>query len=69
LNAKTDTILYNNPVKDEEDLEFAYQSGIQVTTADSLEELLKIRYFAPKMKILWRITTPINDEKFHLSEK
>jgi len=42
LHAKTDNILYNNPVKDEDDLEFAAQNGIQVTTADSLEELLKI---------------------------
>lgn len=50
-------IIYNNPVKDEDDLEFAYENGIQTTTADSIEELEKIKYFAPNMDVLWRIST------------
>lgn len=42
LNARPETILFNNAVKDEEDIEFANEMGVSLTTADSLEELEKI---------------------------
>ena len=35
-------LVFNNPVKDEEDIEFANENGINLTTADSIEELEKI---------------------------
>lgn len=37
------------------DIDFAYKNKIRLTTADTLEELLKIKTIAPRMKILWRI--------------
>jgi len=54
-------IVYSNPVKDENDLKWAAESGIGLTTADTLEELEKIREFAPNMRVLWRIA--IKEEK------
>jgi diaminopimelate decarboxylase len=42
-------------VKDESDLEWAARNGVQITTADSLDELLKIKQYTPDMGVLWRI--------------
>lgn len=42
------------------DLEYAYNQGIRLTTADSLEELVKIKEIAPDMKVLWRVTITEN---------
>ena len=48
-------IVYSNSIKDENDLQWAAEAGIGLTTADSIDELIKIKEIAPKMKILWRI--------------
>ena len=48
-------IVYSNPVKDEGDLVWAHENGIRLTTADSVDELIKIQKHAPGMSILWRI--------------
>lgn len=37
-------------------LEFAYRKGVTLTVADCFGELDKIKRFAPKMKVLWRIS-------------
>ena len=42
------------------DLEYAYNQDIRLTTADSLEELIKIKEIAPDMKVLWRVTITEN---------
>ena len=49
-------IVYSNPIKDENDLEWAGKNQIELTTADTIEELIKIKQYAPEMKILWRIS-------------
>lgn len=49
-------IVYSNPVKNEKDLVWAEKQGVQVTTADTFDELLKIKRFAPNMKVLWRLS-------------
>jgi diaminopimelate decarboxylase len=48
-------VVYSNPIKDESDLVWAERNGIQMTTADSIDELIKIRKLAPSMRILWRV--------------
>jgi len=55
LGASPKDIIFSNPIKLESDIEYAYRKGVRITTADSLDELKKIKQFAPKMKILWRI--------------
>ncbi len=37
-------------------MQWASENGIELTTADSIDELIKIRQIAPKMNILWRIS-------------
>jgi len=49
-------IIYSNPVKEERDIMYAREKGIEVTTADTFDELLKIKKIAPNMKILWRLS-------------
>jgi diaminopimelate decarboxylase len=49
-------MIFSNPVKEENDVEFAAKVGVLYTTADTLDELIKIKRIAPKMKILWRIS-------------
>ena len=56
LGLKPSDIVYSNPIKDENDLAWAESNGIQLTTADTIEELQKIQQLAPKMKIMWRIS-------------
>lgn len=55
LGADKKYVVYSNPIKDESDLQWAERNGIQMTTADSIDELIKVHKIAPKMKILWRI--------------
>jgi diaminopimelate decarboxylase len=55
VGASRDSIVYSNPIKDESDLMWAEANGVKYTTADSIDELLKIQELAPNMEILWRI--------------
>jgi diaminopimelate decarboxylase len=48
-------IIFSNPIKLETDIDYAYRKGVRITTADTIDELIKIQKVAPKMKILWRI--------------
>lgn len=43
-------------MKNEKDIEWAHKHGVRLTTADTLDELSKIKKFGPSMKILWRIS-------------
>lgn len=56
LGVRPSDLVYSNPIKDENDLEWAAKNKIELTTADSIDELLKIKEFAPKLKVLWRIS-------------
>ena len=42
------------------DLEYYFNQGIRLTTADLLEEPIKIKEIAPDMKFLWRVTITEN---------
>ena len=53
--ASLQDIIYSNSVKNERDLQWAHHAGIQLTTADSIDELKKIKKYAPSMNVLWRI--------------
>lgn len=55
VGASKDDIVYSNPIKDESDLSWAEHNGIKYTTADSIDELIKIKELAPTMGVLWRI--------------
>lgn len=49
-------VIFSNSIKIESDIEYAYRKGVRFTTADTIDELIKIQKVAPKMKILWRIS-------------
>lgn len=55
VGASKDDIVYSNPIKDESDLTWAENNGVKYTTADSIDELFKIKELAPSMEVLWRI--------------
>lgn len=55
VGASRDDIVYSNPIKDESDLMWAENHGVKYTTADSIDELFKIKELAPNMSVLWRI--------------
>jgi diaminopimelate decarboxylase len=55
VGANRESIVYSNPIKDESDLIWAEQNGVKYTTADSIDELIKIKELAPNMEVLWRI--------------
>jgi diaminopimelate decarboxylase len=56
-------MIYSNPVKEEKDIVYAQKNNVLYTTADSFDELLKIKQIAPEMKILWRISIPEDNSK------
>lgn len=47
LGLQSRDIVYSNPIKDENDLKWAADNGISLTTADTIEELEKIQQLAP----------------------
>lgn len=49
-------LVYSNPVKEEKDIYYAKNKGVSITSADSIDELIKIQKIAPEMKILWRLS-------------
>ena len=55
MGVRPSDLVYSNSIKDENDLEWAAKNKIELTTADSIDELKKIKEYAPHMKILWRI--------------
>jgi len=60
LGCSPKDIVFSNSVKIESEIEWAYRKGVRLTTADSIDELIKIQKVAPKMKVLWRIAIKEN---------
>jgi len=56
-------MIYSNSVKEEKDIVYASKNNVLYTTADSYDELLKIKALAPHMKILWRISITEDNSK------
>ena len=44
------------------DIAYAHQTGIKITVADTIDQIKKIKTFAPGMQILWRISVQENKE-------
>jgi diaminopimelate decarboxylase len=71
-NVDVKKIIFSNPIKNFNDLIYAYEKGVRLSTADSISELLKMKQLAPEMKVLWRIVTdnhPDSNVLVNLSDK
>jgi len=62
-------IIYANPVKRISDIQFAWKSGVRVTTLDSIQELEKIQRCCPEMQVILRIKAIDPTAKCVLSNK
>lgn len=56
LGVSPKKIVYSNVAKEENHITYAKKNGVMLTTADTLDEVLKIKLLAPEMKILWRLS-------------
>lgn len=56
MGISASNMIYSNPVKEEKDILYAAQNNVLYTTADTIDEIIKIKAIAPNMKILWRIS-------------
>ena len=61
LGVSPRNIVYSNTVKEESHIKYACDQGVLLTTADTYDELLKIKSIAPEMKILWRLSIKEED--------
>lgn len=50
-------IIYANPCKQASHLKYAYEKGIRMMTFDNVDELLKIKQYAPSAQVVIRILT------------
>jgi len=51
-------IIFSNSVKKCKDIKYARDKGVHMTTADTIDELHKIRAYHPNCDVLWRIAIP-----------
>ena len=58
MNVDPKRIIFSNSIKKISDLKFARENNVNLTTADTIDELHKIREFHPNCEILWRIAIP-----------
>ena len=58
MGVNPNRIILSNSVKKISDLKFARDNKVNLTTADTLEELEKIKAIHPETDILWRISIP-----------
>ena len=56
MGALKENIVYSNSVKEVSSLKYAHKNKVYLTTADTFDELEKIKEVAPNMKVLWRIS-------------
>jgi len=61
LGTKPEHIVFSNSVKEEKDLEYALQNNVLMTTADTYDELVKIKSVSDKFKVLWRLSIKENN--------
>jgi ornithine decarboxylase len=69
LGCKPERIIFANPIKTQEQLEFAAKQNVWKMTFDSEEELEKIAKYCPEAQVVLRIATAANDAKWQLSSK
>lgn len=56
MGVSPSNMIYSNPIKEEKDILYAAKNNVLYTTADTFDEVIKIKNLAPNMKILWRIS-------------
>lgn len=56
MGVSASNLMYSNSIKEEKDILYAAKNNVLYTTADTFDELIKIKTLAPNMKILWRIS-------------
>lgn len=56
MGVSPSNMIYSNPIKEEKDILYAAKNNVLYTTADTFDEVIKIKTLAPNMKILWRIS-------------
>ncbi|OMO99090.1 Ornithine/DAP/Arg decarboxylase [Corchorus capsularis] len=70
LGVSPDRIIFANPCKAESHIKYAASVGVNLTTFDSEEELVKIQKWHPKCRLLIRIKAPeTSGAKFPLGAK
>jgi len=56
MGADPNDIVYSNSIKNEPDIVYADKMGVKYTTADSMDEIIKLAQYNRNMKVLWRIS-------------
>ena len=69
LGAQPADIIYSNTQKHEKGVKLAKMNNVELTTADSLSELLKINRLYPETRVLLRITVADADAQCPMSHK
>lgn len=69
LGAKPENLIFANPIKTKDQLEFAKKHNVRKMTFDSEEELHKIKKWFPGAECVIRIMTKSTDARYNLSEK
>ncbi|KAH0471757.1 MAG: hypothetical protein KVP17_001264 [Porospora cf. gigantea B] len=69
LGARPTDIVYSNTQKHEKGVKLAETNNVDLTTADSLSELLKIKRLYPETRVLLRITVADADAQCPMSHK
>jgi len=62
-------LIFANPIKTKDQLEFAKKRKVKKMTFDSEEELQKIKKWYPGAECIIRIMTKSTDARYNLSEK
>ena len=62
-------MIFANPIKTKDQLQFAKKVNVKKMTFDSEEELQKIKKWFPEADCVIRILTKSSDARYNLSEK
>ena len=69
LGVKPENIIYANPCKIDDHLEFARNSGVKLMTVDCVEEVENIAEIHPNAELILRITVDDRNAPDPMSEK
>jgi len=69
LGATPDRLIFANPVKSEQHIEFARTKNVKIMTFDSVEEARKIKRIYPDAEVLLRIAVEATDAPSPMTKK
>lgn len=69
LGVKSERIVYSNPVKVPEHIDHTYKAGVRYFAFDSMEEMYKLKKYAPDSTVYLRLKVSDYGSKFPLSSK